>query len=623
LELRAGPLPGVQECVMRHKSPQSAVVDRVELGLIGAQPEGEAIRTALDRLLASSQFAKSPRASRFLRYIVDAALAGGDNSLKEYVLGIEVFDRSPSFDPRIDTIVRVEAVKLRNRLRNYYRGPGRTDPLVIEVPPGAYSAVFRARTPVKRRPVSGVEHSVSLAVLPFTDLSGDRESEYFGDGLAEEIINALTRIPGLKVVARTSAFAFKGKNVDVREIARTLGVSTVLEGSVRRAGSRLRITTRLVAAVDHRQLWSQSYDREITDVFAIQEEISRTIVDILKIQLRQNPNQPALRRGTANIEAYHAYLEGRYYFPQLTAAALARSRECHERAIRLDPNYALPHVGLAEYYYYLAFYLNARPCEVLPLALAAAERALELDRNSAEGCCIRGTIRAVYQYDWDGAGEDFARAIELNPALAVARHRRSAWYLRLLGRLDESLAEVRRALELDPLNVLIRASEPYVLMTHGKKTEALQRARDLTQLFPGVWVCSFFASAVLGSQGFHDEAATVIRRGLAIDSGNPFLLACLAMVCVKQGDSAEPRRILGQLEETAASQYVSPAALEIACVACGEIDRAYRWLDKGVEERDLLTLLCAQSPMLPKFQSDPRYHALLQKMNLSQHLKID
>jgi len=324
----------------------------------------------------------------------------------------------------------------------------------------------------------------SIAVLPFTNLSANPEQEYFCAGLAEEILNALTRIQGLKVIARTSAFAFSGKGQDIRQIGQALKVSSVLEGSVRQAGDRIRITVQLIHTGDGYHLWSETYDREITDIFAVQEEISQAIVSVLKVRFSSHAGSPLVQRGTSNLDAYQAYLEGRYHYQQLTRSHMARSRECLERAIRLDPVYALPHVGMAEYYYYLAFYLNARPRDVLPLGMAAAEKALALDPECAEAYTVRGTLRAVNNYDWNAAGEDFARAIELRPNLAIARHRRVAWFLRPMGRLEESFAETRQALELDPLNVLIRAAEPYRLQMDGKKSEALQRARDLIQLFP-------------------------------------------------------------------------------------------------------------------------------------------
>jgi len=583
-----------------------------ELGaetVLQSQPTDEVVRAALHRLLASPQFANSPRASRFVQYVVETALAGASRTLKEYVLGVEVFDRAASFDPRTDTIVRVEATKLRSRLRDYYSGPGRSDAVIIDVPKGAYAPAFRLRTNPNPAQPEPAENSDSIAVLPFTALSDARDDEYFSDGLAEEIINALSQVAGLKVIARTSAFAFKGKQADIREIAATLRVATILEGSVRRAGDRIRISVQLISAKDGYQLWSQSYDREITDIFAVQEEISRAIVSVLEVRLSSHAAGPLVQR-TTSLEAYQAYLEGRYHFQQLTSSHMARGRECHERAIRLDPGYALPHAGMAEYYYYLAFYLNARPRDVLPLGMAAAEKALELDSECAEAYTFRGVLRAVYHYDWNAAGEDFARAIELRPNLAMARWWRVAWFLRPLRRMEESIAEGRRARELDPLNVVIRAGEPYELQLDGKKLEALQCARDLIQLFPEHWLCCFIATFVMITEGFHQEAATNIRSWLATDPENPCGLAMQAFVHGKSGELAAARCILAQLEQTASERYISRAALAIASAGSGRFDDVFRWLEKGVEEHDLMTIIVLL------FESDPVYLPLLHKMHL-------
>jgi serine/threonine-protein kinase len=581
------------------------------------QPDFETIRGALSSVLASRQFAKSPRASRFLRYVVDATLARHEMSLKEYTLGVEVFDRGASFNPQVDPIVRVEAVKLRKRLRNYYCGQGRTDSLIIELPRGTYRPTFRVRPP--RRPRHAMSSvGPSLAVLPFVNLDGNTETAYFGDGLADEVSNALTRISGLKVIARSSAVACKAKYTDVREIGKVLGVAAILEGSVRRSGSRIRVMSRLVSTADRSQLWSQSYDREMDDVFAIQEEISQAIVNVLDVTLNRGATHQLIRCGTLNMEAYHAYLEGNYYFRQLTPAAMSKSRACHERAIQLDPKYALPQVGLAEYYFWLAFYLNVRPRKVLPHALAAAQRALDLDPASAEAYSIRGTIRAVYQYDWKAAGGDLSRSIQLNPTNALARYRYAYWYLCQMGRLEEASAESRRALDLDPLNLFLKAS--YAVNFEERTEKSIERARDLMQLFPGVWISCWMAGIVLAQQGLSNEAAAAFRKGLVIDSENPFLLAGMAVINALQGELTEAQRILRRLEKSAKSDYVSPAALELACVACGDVDRAFYWLDKGVTEHDPLTLNLYWR-LLPGFKSDPRYSALLRKLNVAEYVQ--
>ena len=579
-------------------------------------PDASAIAGALERLVTSPQFAGAPRASRFLRFVVEAALRGSGEGLKEYVLGVEVFDRAASFDPRIDTIVRVEAVKLRKRIEEYYRGPGSRDPVLIELPKGCYVPRFRLRD-LREEEAHSDNETKSIAVLPFANLSADPENQYFGDGVAEEILNGLARVPGLRVVARTSAFAFRGKEQDIRGIAQTLNVGAILEGSVRRAGDRIRIAVQLINASDGCHLWSDGYDRQITDVFAIQEEIAQAVVSALRIKLILRPVGALVRRGTHNLEAYNAYLEGRYHQHRLTAASMDRCRACHERAIALDPNFAAAHAGMAEYYYFLAFFLNARPREVLPLALAAARRALELDPECAEAHSIRGSLRAAYEYNRSQALDDFDRALALNPGLASALHRRGSWCYRPLGRLEEAAEDIRKGIELDPLSAWPRSSEPYVLHLLGRKAEAVQRAREVLELFPWYWYGYFFGAVVLLGGGLVGEATAAVEKGLTIDPSNACLLAVRAAIHASAGETEDARRILQRLEEAARTQYLSPAALAIASRACGDVEATYEWLHKGIDERDVMTAgFVGGRPPFPGHQNDPRYHALLRKMNL-------
>jgi TolB-like protein len=471
--------------------------------------------------------------------------------------------------------------------------------------------------PPQSEAVDGIN---SVAVLPFANLSADPENQYFGDGLAEEILNGLARLQGLRVVARTSSFAFRGKEQDIREIGRVLKVGVILEGSLRRAGDRIRISVQLVSTNDGYHLWSESYDREMTDVFAIQEEIAQAVVRALKLRFASRPGGALVRPGTANLDAYNAYLEGCHYARELTDAGLARSRACHERAVALDPHFARAYVGLAEYYYFLAFFRHARPHDVMPHALSFVERALELDPECAEAYSLRGALRAAYEYNWTEAGKDFDRALALNAGLASAHRRRGTWYLRALGRLQEAAAEIKTAIDLDPLAPWPRSSEPYVLYLLGQKSEAVQRAREVLELFPAYWFGYMMAGIALGGCGLHTEGAAVIEKGLTIDPGNTCLLAIRSLIYQQEGHPAEARRILRELEEIGRTQYTSPAALYIASAACGDFDHCYHWLHKGVDERDILTaMILPRRLKIPGHQSDPRYLALLRKLNLEKN----
>jgi TolB-like protein len=372
------------------------------------------IRAALDKILASPGFINADRLTRFLRYTVEETLNGQTDKLKETLLGIEVFNRKTTYDPRVDAVVRTEAVKLRARLRDYYEADGREDELIIDLPKGGYVPAFRIREkPVETPAAAAVEgfdnthkgHDwrpaiagalivailaisiylttrnrtraatnpagadvASIAVLPFADLSPDRDQEYFCDGMTEEIIDALAKVEGFRVVARTSSFAFKGKQQDIREIGKKLNVGAVLEGSVRKDGNLLRVTAQLNSVADGYHLWSQTYERELKDVFAVQDEIAKAIVSTLQLKLASP--QPKRAR---NVEVYDLYLQGRYHWGRWRTEGAERALQFFEQATQKDPAYAGAYAGIADSYAWLGFFGTLPPNEAMPKARAAAE----------------------------------------------------------------------------------------------------------------------------------------------------------------------------------------------------------------------------------------------------------
>src|SRR6266853_3730169 len=424
----------------------------------------ESIRAALDKILASPGFANADRLSRFIRYVVQETLDGQTDKLKESLLGIDVFGRKPTYDPRVDAVVRTEAVKLRARLRDYYESEGREDEVVIDLPKGGYIPAFRIReklpepvaTPAEEvvekpappdwRPVlagalivavlaatiyfamrgrgsssadsRAVEPS-SIAVLPFADLSPEKDQEYFCDGMTEEIIDALSKIGGIRVVARTSTFSFKGKQQDIREIGKKLNVAAVLEGSVRKDGNRLRVTAQLNSVADGYHLWSETYERELKDVFAVQDEISRSIVDTLQVKLARGRTSP-LVKPPEDLAAYDLYLQGRYHWSRWRTEGAEKSTHYFEQAIARDPKYAAAWAGLADSYAWLGFFGALPPSPVMPKAREAAQRALALDDSLAAAHTSLAYVKTLYEFDWAGAEREFRRAIELNPGFAEA-----------------------------------------------------------------------------------------------------------------------------------------------------------------------------------------------------------
>ena len=506
------------------------------------------------------------------------------------------------------------------------------DPPALDAPPQLERIVMRAirKSPADRfQTVSEMKAALaaaqaagltapvqSIAVLPFTNLSDGHDNEYFGDGLAEEILNALTQLPGLRVAARTSAFAFKGKNDDVRRVGEALGVAHILEGSVRRSDTRVRIGVQLISVSNGSNLWSDRFDRQMIDIFAIQDEISQAIVEALKVKLTR-PDQRIVRRRTSDPMAYQAYLEGRHYFQQYTPASLARCCRLFERAIELDPNYAAPHAGLAEAYLYQTNY-DAKPMrEVVPNALAAAERAIELEPDGAEGYVARGFVRGPCQFLWKEAGADFDRAIELNPESPLAHYRRGAWYLMPLGRMEETVVETRRAAELDPLSPLYRSVEVLALNMAGHDAEALDRSRTVVEMFPPSFFTCLIAGLALAGSGALEEAEATLEQGLQTDPDSAWMMAVQAGVYARQGKADQVAWIRTRLEALSGRHYVASVILGLAEVVSGNVDRGFELLEESAAEHRFWTIFLVRSPLFARFLTGPRYDALLRKMKLA------
>jgi TolB-like protein len=418
----------------------------------------ESIRTQLGKILSSNAFARSERLTRFLSFAVGQTLEGRGHHLKEFVIGVEVFDKTDKYDPRMDPIVRVEARRLREKLRKYYETEGREDPLYITFPTGSYVPLIEMRDVVALSPAGASGAENAIAVLPFANRSSDQENEYFSDGLTEELINALTKVEGLRVVAWSSAFQLKGKARDIRRIGEQLRVRAVLEGSVRRTADRLRITAQLVDARNGHYIWSETYERALKDVFAVQDEISDAIVGALRIKLVGRAGRSLVTRYTQNLQAYHLYLKGRFYWNKRTEEDFYKALGFFEQTIQIDPMYAPAYSGMADAYIMLGEHGSVPALSVIAKAKCAASQALAIDPSLAEAQVSLGSVAALYEWDWRTAERHFRRAIELNPSYPTAHHWYGYDYLTPLGRLDEAIAELEQAHRLDPLSLIIATS---------------------------------------------------------------------------------------------------------------------------------------------------------------------
>jgi eukaryotic-like serine/threonine-protein kinase len=456
-------------------------------------------------------------------------------------------------------------------------------------------------------------NTMSFAVLPFANMSADKENEYFGDGLAEEIINALTRLPGLRVIARTSSFSFRGKEVDIREIGAELNVKHILEGSVRKAGNRIRITTQLVNTADGYHLWSERYDREITDVFAIQDEICQAIVDKLRLELTADRSH--LKHHTENLEAYNLYLKGRYHLNKWTGDGLAKSKEYYEQAIALDPAYALAWNGLALYHFVIGFLGYVQPSAAYAHCRKATLKALELDETLAEGHSMMGVLRAS-EYDWKDAEREFRRALDLDPNSEQVWTNYIGYYLVPMGRLDEAIAAWKRAVELDPLSPDKHFRLGYCYRLMRQLDRAVEHFRNALELDPNYHLARLGLAISYQQTGRIEESIRAYETFDQVTSHSPYAIATLGSAYAQVVRIGEARKLLAELYELALKAYVSPTFFFAIHFSLGEIDTAFDWLEKAVNERDSVMANMHVDPLFEPLRSHPRFQALMRNMNL-------
>jgi TolB-like protein len=441
------------------------------------------------------------------------------------------------------------------------------------------------------------------------DLSPEKDQEYFSDGLAEELLNSLTRIQGLHVAARTSAFQFKGKNEDLRLIGQKLNVATVLEGSVRKQGGRVRISAQLVQVSDGFHLWSEAYDRDLTDIFAVQEDIARAVAGSLRVKLLGE--ELPVPRGT-NVEAYNAYLQGKYFYARPTQKNIEKAIAYYEQAIKFDPNYAPAWAALSGARSYQAIFSVLTPgvySRAHSLQREAAERALALDPNLAAAHAAMGTIKLYYDWDWAGADASYQRALALEPGNADVI-RGAAELAATLNHFDEALQLDRRAVELDPL----RAASHHDLALHAwwagrldEATTAIERALEVNPEYP--WGHTVLSRVYLASSRFQEALAEAER-----DTIPAFRLQGLALAYQALGQKQESDRALAEL----IVNYQADGAFQIAEVYAfrGEADLAFKWLNRSYEQRDAGLPEMKGDPLLANLGRDPRYAAFLKKMRL-------
>lgn len=616
------------------------------------QPGPDEVRAALESVVSSEGFAAAGRLSHFLRHLVETALAGQPDRLKESVLGIEFFGRDASFDPRIDSVVRVEARRLRARLEDYYNGPGREDRVRISLPKGGYVPEFSyASAPAPAQPepqltpmprgwrLAGIlvllaaigislgwwqarsmrrlrEAPVAtIAVLPFENVGGDPENEYFSDGLTEEIIHRLARTPGLRVVARSLVAEYRGKPPSLDEAALKLNASMLVEGSVRRQGQRLRVTARLVAVRDGATLWAESYERTAADVFAIQDGIARSIAAALRIQTgAAGTAGPAVKR-PASLEAYHLYLRGRQQANRNTAESMMRAVRYFEDSLQLDPDYAPALASLSVASTMAGYYGLMPPAEAWTRARQAAQRAVAIDPLLADAHAALGLSLAWQDWNWTAAEAAFRKAIDVDPQSATARGFYAVGVLLPELRLKEAQSEYRTALDLDPLPLFLNYTYAFFLLVDGRPADAVsqyERVLELEGLHPDVYWDYGMALAYAGRRDEARRAFQTSRQRRGAKDLNPQGLE--AFLC---GDVETARRQAHGIEAAAAQGRADAMDAARLFAALGDRNRALDWLERAVERREPEAVWIKADPRLASLRGLPRHDALVRRVGLT------
>ena len=463
-----------------------------------------------------------------------------------------------------------------------------------------------ARTPATTR---------SIAVLPFVNASPDPENEYLSDGITDELIDALAKIAGLRLASRTSVFALKGKSLDVRAVGALLGTSVVLEGTVRKAGDRLRITAQLTSTDDGRLLWSQRYDRKLVDVFEIQDEIAETIVNTLRATMFADLSEHVPRRYTENIQAYGLYLKGRYAWNKRTQEGVAEAIGYFEQAIAEDPTYAPAYAGLADSYALDVDYRSIPVDEAYRRAKEYARKALELDETVPSAHASLAWSLFVYDWDWEGADREFRRAIELNPRYASAHQ----WYAFLLasrGDHDAALLEGHTAIELDPASVSARRGLGWLAFYARRFDLALDHLARAVEMNPMAVESYRILATTLGMQRQWGEAERMLRDALVLPGAGAYTTATLGWVLARSGKRSEAEQLLRELETVARESYVSPVAFAILHVGLDNVDRALDWAERAYDEKRGWLAYLSVNPMLDSLRKESRFKSLLEKMRL-------
>jgi serine/threonine-protein kinase len=519
---------------------------------------------------------------------------------------------TPITDRRLDLPPALSALVMRCLAKSPTDRPSASE--VVESLDGIASAVGAGSGAATTPTPSSAAALPSIAVVPFVNLTGSPDNDYLADGLAEEILNALARLRTMHVAARSSSFAFRGPSIDLRAVGERLGVRNVLEGSVRKSGNRLRVTVQLADVTSGFQLWSERYDREATDVFAVEDEIAASVVDTLKVTLLKPPDVPLAPRLTTNLQAYELYLRGRYTWHQV-GSGIERALELFEKALELDPDFALAHAGVADVFIVAALFETMPPAEAFPLARTAAERARSLDDTLPDVYSTLGAISLFHEWNFVEARTLLERAITLNPS-NVSAYTWLAMYHALRGDPDTGLEWARRAIQVDPLAAPASYAELYTLYSAQRFDEAIECAHRVLDLNPGYAEGHRCLGACLMALGQTASALDAFKQAMTLAGSTGWLVAALAAAKARLGDTDDAERMLAELEQRATEEYVSPMALGVNYAALGQFDRAVDEVERSFAQRDCWVVSLGVEPAWAPLRGHPRFEAIVAKVGV-------
>jgi serine/threonine-protein kinase len=478
-------------------------------------------------------------------------------------------------------------------------------------PSARFQTMGQVRAALRGAPLDHGDALPSIAVLPLANLSADPADVYFSDGLAEEILNLLTHVPGLKVIARASSFAFRGKDLDIRHIAEHLRVKYVLEGSVRRAGTRIRVMVQLVNPADGYPILSERYDRELADVFAVQDEIAAAIAQALQVTLSSGTT--ASRGRTTDIAAHEAFLKGRHHLLRITPDSLERSRDYFVQALTLDPHFALAHSHLAWYYFLQAFHGLRPPHDAIPQARRAAESALQHDPSLPQARSMLASITALYDYDWAGAQQLFRLALDRTPVPGDVRWAFGNAYLLPFGRAAEAAEELHLALAQDPLNIVYRNARGIFLYVAGKHEQGVREARTAIEIDDRYWGAYFSLGMNYASRSMWTDALAAAERAYALAPWTPCTSALLAAVLRQMGHGDRAQDLFNRLRTMPGQHHWGMVLYHLVC---GDTEDAVAWLARAIEQRDLMTIIQIRSPLAAQMRAHRRWPELAREVKL-------